>query len=235
MSEKPEICRTAIRALCILIPTVVMNIVGLESFQTEVFKANWNPQDLNLWESIKQTMGLTLWSFLGLESACANSESVVNPEKNVPRAVLISTFLVGGLYIFTMYEISGLVPSEMLAESSAPMTLIFNYIFNHYAGEVASFMLALSCFGGLLSWQFTMAMVFRSLAKQGFLPKVFSQCTSSGAPVITLCVLGIIQVGLCILINGYSPFNRFVSLVNDSLFLNLVPYILCIAALPRIL
>lgn len=222
-------------ALCILIPTVVMNTVGWESFHVEVFKANWNPQNLSLWESVEQTMGLTLWSFLGLESACANSESVVNPEKNVPRAVLISTFLVGGLYIFSIYEIAGLIPSEMLLESSAPMSLIFNYIFNHYAGEVASFMLALSCFGGLLSWQFTMAMVFRSLGKQGFLPEVFAKCSSTGVPVIALCFLGIIQIFLCILVNEYSPFNRFVSLVNDSVFLNLVPYILCISALPRIL
>ena len=34
---------------------------------------------------------MTLWAFLGLESACANAEVVENPEKNVPIAVLGGT------------------------------------------------------------------------------------------------------------------------------------------------
>ena len=34
---------------------------------------------------------MTLWAFLGLESACANADAVDNPEKNVPKAVLGGT------------------------------------------------------------------------------------------------------------------------------------------------
>ncbi len=42
---------------------------------------------------------MTLWAFLGMESACANSEAVENPEKNVPIAVLGGTLGAAVIYI----------------------------------------------------------------------------------------------------------------------------------------
>ena len=42
---------------------------------------------------------MTLWAFLGLESACANADAVENPEKNVPIAVLGGTLGAAVIYI----------------------------------------------------------------------------------------------------------------------------------------
>ena len=42
--------------------------------------------------------------FLGLESACANSDAVENPEKNVPIAVLGGTLGAAVIYIVDVYK-----------------------------------------------------------------------------------------------------------------------------------
>ena len=58
----------------------------------ETFAAAWNPQGH---EHSAQGMGssiaLTLWAFLGMESAAQNSDAVENPKRDVPLACLFGT------------------------------------------------------------------------------------------------------------------------------------------------
>jgi hypothetical protein len=44
-----------------------------------------------------------LLAFSGFEAAAPLAEETRNPRRNVPRAVLLSTILIGALYIFTTY------------------------------------------------------------------------------------------------------------------------------------
>ena len=68
---------------------------------------------------------MMFWSFLGLESAFANSDSVENPEKSVPTAVLIATVVTAVLYIAVSTLIVGALPNEALvsASSSTPFSV----------------------------------------------------------------------------------------------------------------
>ncbi len=63
---------------------------------------------------------MTLWAFLGLESACANTDVVENPERNVPIAVLGGTLGAAVIYIVSTNVIAGIVPNMELANSTAP-------------------------------------------------------------------------------------------------------------------
>ncbi len=64
---------------------------------------------------------MTLWAFLGLESACANTDVVENPERNVPIAVLGGTLGAAVIYIVSTNVIAGIVPNMELANSTAPL------------------------------------------------------------------------------------------------------------------
>lgn len=68
---------------------------------------------------------MTLWAFLGMESACANADAVDNPETNVPKAVLGGTLIAAACYIVSTNIIFGIIPSEDLVSSSAPFGLVF--------------------------------------------------------------------------------------------------------------
>lgn len=61
----------------------------------------WNPHNVPTFEAISVSISMTLWAFLGLESACANTDVVENPEKNVPIAVLGGTL---GPPLFTLFQ-----------------------------------------------------------------------------------------------------------------------------------
>ena len=57
---------------------------------------------------------MTLWAFLGLESACANSDAVENTQKNVPIDVIGATIGVAIIYIESTNIIEGIVPKTEL-------------------------------------------------------------------------------------------------------------------------
>ena len=54
-------------------------------------------------------------------------------------------------------------------------------------------LMIMSCSGSLLSWQFTIARVFKSSADEGYFPKWFSKVTKDDAPVLGMTIIVSIQ------------------------------------------
>lgn len=59
----------------VIIPVAGISVIGWFWFNPETYISAWNPHDLPTFDAISASISMTLWSFLGLESACANSES----------------------------------------------------------------------------------------------------------------------------------------------------------------
>ena len=66
-------------------------------------------------------MLLTLWGFIGVETATTPAGSVINPRKTIPKAILGEPLCVAGLYIINSIGIVGIVPPSILKQSNAPM------------------------------------------------------------------------------------------------------------------
>lgn len=109
----------------VIIPCIGLAIVGWFWFSPSLYSANWNIHSLGFGEAAINAITMTLWAFLGMESACANADAVDNPETNVPKAVLGGTLLAAACYIVSTNIIFGIVPAEELASSSAPFGLVF--------------------------------------------------------------------------------------------------------------
>lgn len=86
---------TGIFVWALLLPLITLVIVGGFCFDPALYAANWNPHQIPTVDAVSSGISMTFWAFLGLESACANAESVENPEKNVPKAVICATLLYG--------------------------------------------------------------------------------------------------------------------------------------------
>lgn len=65
----------------VIIPVVGISILGWFWFSPNMYIQAWNPHHLSFSSGLGASIAMTLWAFLGLESACANSDAVENPEK----------------------------------------------------------------------------------------------------------------------------------------------------------
>ena len=219
----------------VIIPVVGISIIGWKWFDGSMYVNSWNPHNVPTFEAIGVSISMTLWAFLGLESACANADAVENPEKNVPIAVLGGTLGAAVIYIVSTNVIAGIVPNLELANSTAPFGLAFAHMFDETIGKVIMGLMVMSCFGSLLGWQFTIAQVFKSSAEEGYFPAFFKKVTSKDAPIVGMVTITALQTLLSLMTISPSLNKQFNVLVDLAVVTNVIPYLLSMAALAVLL
>lgn len=214
----------------VIIPIIGTFTVGWFWFSPTTYAESWNPHNLTIFQALPQSLALTLWAFLGLESACANSDAVKNPEKAVPIAVLTATLFTAVIYILSTAVIGGIVPAHILADSAAPFGLVYSYMFNGTTGKVIELAMAIACVGSLLTWQFTSGQVCKSAADAGYFFQFFGKVTKRGAPIIGLLVIVIAQSLFTLMTISPSLNKEFNIIVDFTDVINVMPYVLSMAA-----
>jgi putrescine:ornithine antiporter len=215
----------------VILPVGLLSIMGWFWFKPDVFAAAWNPQGLSLGAGMGSSISLTLWAFLGMESAAQNSDAVENPKRDVPLACLFGTLGAAFIYILSTAVIQGIVPNAELAKSTGPFGLVYAHMFNPTIGSIVMVLAILACLGSLLGWQFTIAQTGKAAADDRMFPKVFSKVNAGGAPITGMIILGIVQSVLALSTISPSLSEQFSVLVNLAVVTNVVPYIVSLSAL----
>jgi len=216
----------------VLLPVGMLSFLGWFWFKGHIFAEAWNPQHLTLGAGMGSSIALTLWAFLGMESAAQNSSAVENPKRDVPLACLFGTLGAAVIYILSTTVIQGIVPNKELAESTGPFGLAFSHMFNPTVGSIVMGLAVLACLGSLLGWQFTIAMTGKSAADQHMFPRFFTKLNRMGAPMIGMIVMGVVQTLLALTTISPSLSEQFGVLVNLAVVTNVIPYIISLSALP---
>lgn len=219
----------------VIIPVCTLAIFGWFWFDSNTFTSAWNVQHKPFGEAVSSGIALTLWAFLGMESACANSDAVENPKKNVPIAVLLGTGVAAVIYVLSTAAMQGIVPNAQLASSTSPFGLAFSILFSPALGNLVSLLAVLACTGSLLGWQFTIAQVSKAGADNGIFMKFFADVTKHGAPIKGMVLITAVQSAIALLTISPDLNKQFNVLVNLAVFTNVVPYILSLTALPAIM
>lgn len=215
----------------VIIPCIGLAVIGWGWFSTDMYMANWNVNNMPFGEAATNSITMTLWAFLGMESACANADAVDNPEVNVPKAVLGGTLLAAACYIVSTNIMFGIVPASELLKSTAPFGMVFAHMFGGTVGHIIMGLMVLSCFGSLLGWQFTIANVFKAGADEGYFPAFLQKITSKGAPIVGMVTITCIQSLFGLMTISPSLNEQFETLVNLATITNIIPYLLCMAAI----
>jgi basic amino acid/polyamine antiporter, APA family len=131
---------------------------------------------------IAAAAALTLWSFLGLESATVPAERVENPTRNIPRATFIGVIVTGLIYTFVCSSVALMMPVEQVANSGAPMA---DFIGAHWGGPAAAVIAlfaAIAAFGTLNGWVLMQGELPWAMAKDGVFPAWLAKLSRYGTP-----------------------------------------------------
>ncbi|XP_052366643.1 asc-type amino acid transporter 1-like, partial [Oncorhynchus keta] len=159
------------------------------------------------------------WNFLNYVT-----EEVVEPRKNLPRAIYISIPLVTLVYTLTnIAYFSSMTPEELLASNAVAVT--FGEKLLGVFSWVMPISVALSTFGGINGYLFTSSRLCFSGAREGHLPYLLAMihlknCTP--IPALLVCC-GATIVILCI--------GETHNLINYVSFINFLSYGVTIAGL----
>jgi basic amino acid/polyamine antiporter, APA family len=106
-----------------IVPLVLIAVVGLAYVDLGRF-APWNMSRSSNVSAVAACAALTLWAFLGLESATVPAGNVRRPEVTIPRTTIVGTAFAATLYILVTIVAFGAVRLSELAQSSAPLAVV---------------------------------------------------------------------------------------------------------------
>ena len=215
----------------VILPVGFMAAAGWFWFSGETFTAAWNPKGISIAEGMGSSIALTLWAFLGMESASQNASAVENPKRDVPLACMFGTLGAAAIYILSTAVIQGIVPNAELAESTGPFGLAFAKMFNPLVGQVVMALAIMACVGSLLGWQFTLASTAKDAADAKLFPAIFGKATGAGAPLAGMVIMGVVQSLMALSTISPNLNEQFSALVNLAVVTNVLPYVISLSAL----
>jgi APA family basic amino acid/polyamine antiporter len=191
------------------------------------------PTPVNV-NGIAGAAALTLWAMLGFECAAVPAQRVRDPERNIPRATILGTLLVGLIYFTAFVAIFLLLPGEVTAKSSAPFADLATRYWGSVAGTLVVLFAAISCLGALNGWVLIVGDIPLALAERGVFPRFFAKLNPRGMPVAALILGGVLSCGLIAAnyTRGLTELYGFMALL--ATVATLVLYLVCALAALRL-
>lgn len=208
-----------------IIPLVLVATVGLFYIHPEHFKA-FNISGKSDFSAMTGAAALTLWSFVGLESATVPAGAVDNPKKNIPRATILGTGITAIIYILSTIAIMGIIPTHLLIHSDAPYADTARIIFGNWGAWLIGAGAIISCFGALNGWTLLVGQVSYAAALDDLFPRTFAKVTKNDTPAFGLIVAGILITGLLLLTTNASLVSQFTFIILLAVLASLFPYLL---------
>lgn len=210
-----------------LIPLLLIAIIGLFYFKFTHLEF-FNISGQSNFSAFTSAAALTLWSFIGLESATVPAREAENPSHNIFLATLLGTLVASLVYVVSTTVIMGIIPIKALAHSTAPYAEAAETIFGWWGGKMIALGAVISCFGTLNGWILLQGQIPFAAAKDHLFPAAFAKESRFLTPAFALCVSSILISLLLILTLNNNLVTQFTFIILLATLASLIPYFLTV-------
>ncbi len=206
-----------------LVPLLLFGVVALWFVDAGHYMP-FNPTSTSLPHVAQVTVILTMWAFAGLEVATVPAGSIRDAQRTIPRATLLGTLLAGIATILACTVVIGLVPTDILKQSGAPMAEAAGRIWGPGAAMGIAILAAVSTFGAINGWVLVCAQVSLAAAGDGLFPRRFARLDKNGTPAFGILVGAVLSSVLVIASYSRSLVELFTFILLISTSAILLPY-----------
>ncbi|MGD0146533.1 MAG: amino acid permease [Nitrososphaerales archaeon] len=168
---------------------------------------------------------LIFWAYAGFELGVLPASEVVDPKKNVPKAMITGMAIVIFFYVVTNFAVFGVVSSAKLAKSPIPLILVSTVLLGS-AGAAITGVGALASVSGTDETEVMgTARLIYAMSGDGLLPKGLGKVHPRfKTPYVAVIIEGVIALALV-------PFSGISTLISFAVFNLGVCYLLVCLAL----
>jgi APA family basic amino acid/polyamine antiporter len=170
-----------------LVPLVAIGTLGLVFAEWKNFMP-FNPSGQSTFGAVSVTATLTLWAFLGLESATIPAAEVEDPVRTIPRATLLGTAIAAVVYVLGTVAVMGVLSPAAVTTSTAPFADAAERMWGGWASYAVALGAAVSCLGALNGWILLQGQIPLAAAMDGLFPTVFGRRSARGTPTPALAL-----------------------------------------------
>jgi len=174
-------------ALLKILPLIaVVFLVALKAAAKEPLQPLWtHPISI---ASVATATALTLYAFTGFEIVSAPVDKIHEPNRAIPRALVIGLAIVTLFYLTTSTSVMLLLPADQVARSPAPFADAVGTSWGEIAASLMVVGIAISAFGCIGCTAMQGGELCYSMALRGDVPKTLTWVNSRGAPVLSQLV-----------------------------------------------
>jgi basic amino acid/polyamine antiporter, APA family len=210
-------------------PLVLVTVMGLFYLDFDNFLP-FNVSSVSNFSAITATATLTLFAFLGLESATIPAGNIHEPEKTIPRATMIGTLITIFIYVLSSTVVMGMIPAAELKNSNAPFADAAAIIWGDQARYWVAAGAIVSTLGALNGWILLQGQMPMAAARDRLFPEIFKKENRKGVPALGI-VIGSILISALMLMNFTSGLNdTFTFMVLMTTLAVIIPYLFSAAS-----
>lgn len=157
-------------------------------------------------------------AYTGFDVTASAAEETINPQKTLPRALILSIIACAIIYCIVSFVLTGMVPYKDLNQGDA-LAYALLQVGHHLASSILSIGAILGILAIIFAIGFGNSRILSALSSDGLIPKVFSKQNKHAVPNVSLWTIGIIGAIL-------SGFVQLDSLANASTLALLFVYLM---------
>lgn len=175
---------------------IALGITWLGAGKPSNIAFNWDTffPDLSSPQQIALLAGVLL-GFAGMEMSAVHAKDVKNPQKNYPRAILLSATIIIVLSILGTLAIAVVIPEKKISLVSGGMEAIAFFLKSYNLGwtiPIIAFMVAFGALGAMSTWTAGPSKGLLAAAQDGDFPPILHKINRHNMPVGMLIFQGII-------------------------------------------
>lgn len=212
-----------------LVPLAAIAIFGAFSIDPANF-IPFNQSGEGSFAAISAAAALTLWAYLGLESATVPAGDVVDPTRTIPRATILGVVIAAVVYIAVTAVAIGVVPSAKLASSASPLAEVAKAMWGPAGAIIVAIGAVIATFGTLNGFTLLSGQVPYGAAMDRVFPPALGVVNSYGSPANALILSNLLASILVVMNLANGLVDTFNTIILLAVMSSLLPYAFCALA-----
>ena len=185
--------KTASNILVLLKIIVVLVVIAVGAFY--IAPSNWTPFAPNGISGVLKGVSAVFFAYIGFDAISTTAEECKNPQKDLPKAMILSLLICTVLYVAITLILTGMVSYKELAVGD-PLSFVFQKHQLNWLSGVIGLSAIVAMTSVLLVFQVGQPRIWMSMSRDGLLPPKFSSIhpkfkTPAFSTIITGLVVGI--------------------------------------------
>ena len=185
--------RNASNILVIIKLAVILLVIVGGVFYVDT--ANWKPFAPNGVKGVMMSVASVFFAFIGFDSISTTAEECKDPQRDLPKAMLITLAICTVLYVIITLVLTGMVNYKELGVND-PLAYVFEKVDLNWMAGIISVSAVVAITSALLAYQVGQPRIWMVMSRDGLLPKKFSEIhkkykTPAFATIITGLFVGI--------------------------------------------
>ncbi|MDZ5607825.1 amino acid permease [Bacillus bingmayongensis] len=188
--------------------SIILVVIAVGSFYID--SANWHPFMPFGFNGVMSGAALVFFAVFGYDTLTTAAEEAKNPQRDLPRAVVISLVIALCLYVGMSLVITGMAPYHTL-NNAAPVAKIFSDVGLKWITLFISAAAITGILSVLFSFMLAGSRIWFAMSRDGLLPRWFTKVHPKyKTPHRPTLIIGVITA----IISGVTPINEVAELVN---------------------